>query len=583
MRKHTKLSVQWFYDLLERGECDMLDFKASLEDRRAFGKSLRNFAPKYDETARDVVAFSNAKGGFLFIGIEDATKEINREFQYDDQKIFDLIRQVQDRTEPTVTLIPHRLKVEGTDLLLLEVPFSSQLHRTSRGEFLIRSNDGNRPIEPHEIAAIQSEKGLIVYDQRLWESGPVGTDGVPAWLDMGRLEEYRARVAKADANNPHLKQNWSELCDSLGWSEEIDGKIVPTTAGLLFAGTDHALRNLPYSQVKYIRYHDDGTYMAHEYSGNIVEIAEACYAQLKSEMIRREFHFDLFHEFADDYSEVLLRELLINALAHRDYSRQQIVEIRKYPTYLEIESPGRFPEGITVENYLRRTNARNPNIMDSLREIKFAEKAGSGFDKIFTELLTKGKNLPVPEETNHSVIFRVEGAVCSEKLMELAALYRRQTGVDPNVDRLLVLRQVANGKAVSISQIESAPYVSKYQLRHVLDDLCEKGFIEPTGRTSGMKYILHVSKRTSIGEKISYSRNKKQDKARQKEAILRYLDSLGAINNTEARKLLSLPDKDRPIVSRLFKELLLSGDIELATETRGTKARTYRRRGQDAY
>ena len=67
MRKHTKLSVQWFYDLLERGECDMLDFKASLEDRRAFGKPLRNFAPKYDETARDVVAFSNAKGGFLFI------------------------------------------------------------------------------------------------------------------------------------------------------------------------------------------------------------------------------------------------------------------------------------------------------------------------------------------------------------------------------------------------------------------------------------------------------------------------------------------------------------------------------------
>ena len=583
MRKHTKLSVQWFYDLLECGECDMLDFKASLEDKHAFGKSLRNFAPKYDETARDVVAFSNAKGGFLFIGIEDATKEINREFCYDDQKIFDLIRQVQDRTEPTVTLIPHKLKVDGTDLLLLEIPFSSQLHRTSRGEFLIRSNDGNRPIEPHEIASIQSEKGLIVYDQKLWDVGSAGTDGVPAWLDMRRLEEYRALVAKADAKNPHLKQDWPELCDSLGWSEEIDGKIVPTTTGILFAGTDHALRNLPFSQVKYIRYNDDGTYMAHEYSGNIIEIAEECYAQLKSEIVRREFHFGLFHEFADDYSEVLLRELLINALAHRDYCRQQIVEIRKYPTYLEIESPGRFPEGITVDNYLRRTNARNPNIMDSFREIKFAEKAGSGFDKIFTELLTKGKNLPIPEETNHSVIFRVEGAVCSKKLMELAALYRRQTGIDPTVDRLLVLRQVANGKAVSISQIESAPYVSKYQLRHVLDDLCEREFIEPTGRTSGVKYILHVSKRTSIGEKISYARNKKQDKARRKEAILRYLDSIETINNTEARKLLSLPDKDRPIVSRLFKELLLSGDIEPSTETHGTKDRTYRRKPKNAY
>ena len=56
MKKYTKLSVQWFYNLLERGECDIMDFKEQLEDKMLFGKSLKNFAPKYDETARDVVA-----------------------------------------------------------------------------------------------------------------------------------------------------------------------------------------------------------------------------------------------------------------------------------------------------------------------------------------------------------------------------------------------------------------------------------------------------------------------------------------------------------------------------------------------
>ena len=49
-----------------------------------FGKSLKNFAPKYDETARDVVAFANNKGGFLFIGIVDDSKEINKDFIYDE-------------------------------------------------------------------------------------------------------------------------------------------------------------------------------------------------------------------------------------------------------------------------------------------------------------------------------------------------------------------------------------------------------------------------------------------------------------------------------------------------------------------
>ena len=74
MRKLTRLSEQWFYDLLDRGECDIVDFKEQLGDKQIFGKSLKNFAPNYEDLARDVVAFANAKGGFLFIGIVDGTK-----------------------------------------------------------------------------------------------------------------------------------------------------------------------------------------------------------------------------------------------------------------------------------------------------------------------------------------------------------------------------------------------------------------------------------------------------------------------------------------------------------------------------
>jgi len=67
MEKLTRHSIQWFYNLLAKGECEILDFKEQLEDKIAFGKSLKNFAPKYDELAKDVVAFANKKGGFLFI------------------------------------------------------------------------------------------------------------------------------------------------------------------------------------------------------------------------------------------------------------------------------------------------------------------------------------------------------------------------------------------------------------------------------------------------------------------------------------------------------------------------------------
>ncbi len=556
MKKSTKLSMQWFYNLLERGECDIMDFKEQLEDKMSFGKSLKNFAPKYDETARDVVAFANNKGGFLFIGIVDGSKEVNQSFVYSNDKVFDLIHQVQDRTEPTITLIPHKINVEGKDLLVLEIPFSTQLHRTSRGEFLIRSNDGNRAIEPYEMATIMSEKGLIVYDQKIWHiSGE--------WLDEKRLSQLRDMIEAKNANSPYLDKTQEDLLDSLGMTKDEGSETLPTTTGLLFVGNQTALRELPFYEVKYIHYFADGTYKPYEYKGNIIEVAKACFAQLKAEIKQKEYVFGLFREYVEDYSEIVIRELLINALAHRSLSRQQIVEIRKYDdgNYLEIESPGTFPEGITINNYLRKTNPRNPNVMDILREIGLAEKAGSGFDKIFTDLLKKGKSLPKPEETDNSVIFRIKADVVSEKLIELSLLYENQTGKAMKLDELLVLSEVVKHKHVKIFELSNMQNVSNYRLQSILDKLCNLEFLETSGKTSGLSYILHVSKRKNTNDKIEYVNTKKQEKARQKEAILRYLDSIQTINNTEARQLLKLSDRERSKVSRLFAELVSEKEI----------------------
>lgn len=562
MKKRTKLSVQWFYSLLERGECDILDFKEQLNDKTAFGRSLKNFSPKYDETAKDVVAFANNKGGFLFIGIVDGTKEINKDFVYNKEKVYDLIRQIQDRTEPSITLIPHKINVEGKDLLVLEVPFSTQLHRTSRGEFLIRSNDGNRAIEPYEMATIMSEKGLIVYDQKSWRiSGE--------WLDEKRLSNLRDMIAAKNAESPYLNKSLDDFLDSLGMTREEGDETLPTTTGLLFVGNQTALRELPFYEVRYIHYFEDGTYKPYEFKGNIIEVAKACFNQLKAEIKQKEYIFGLFREYVEDYSEIVIRELLINALAHRSLSRQQIVEIRKYDEdgYLEIESPGRFPEGVTVNNYLRKTNPRNPYVMDILREIGLAEKAGSGFDKIFTDLLKKGKSLPEPEETETSVIFRIKSNIVSEKLIELSLLYENQVGKPMKLNELLILSEVVNRKRIKVSDLANIPNMGAYRVESVIERLCGLEFLEPSGKTSGLSYILHISKRKDIDDKIDYVKSKKQEKARQKEAILRYLDSIPTINNTEARQLLSLSEKDRSKVSRLFAELISENEIVQTKES----------------
>jgi len=568
MEKLTRHSIQWFYNLLAKGECEILDFKEQLEDKIAFGKSLKNFAPKYDELAKDVVAFANKKGGFLFVGIEDKTKEINPEFEYSDSKVFELIRQIQDRTVPSITIKPHKVNVNGLDVLVLEVPFTAQLHRTSKSEYLIRSNDGNRPIETYEMATVQAEKGLIVFDQKTWDLTLAcrGNDKqgnpIPGWQDIEKTRDLFLRIQREKPQSPYLKNNSPEFTETLGLIKEVNGKSLPTTTGILFIGNAKALKELPYNQIKYIRYYEDGTYTPFEYSGNLIEMADACFQQLKSETKVKEFHFGLFREYIEDYPDVVLRELLINAIAHRDYSRQQIIEIRKYPNCLEFESPGHFPQGIDETNFLRKTNPRNPGIMDVLREINYAEKAGSGFDKIFTALLSKGKKLPQPIQTDNSILLRVEADVYSEKLAELSLLYKQTAKKDIDLEKLIVLNHIYTGQKLTFQQLEQLPFVNHYQLRKILAELQEIEFIETTGRTSGVKYIIHRSKLISDEDKIGYTKYKKQEKARQIEAILRFLDAVDEIDNEGARKLLLLNDSDIYAVSRLFAEMKVNGLIE---------------------
>lgn len=193
--------------------------------------------------------------------------------------------------------------------------------------------------------------------------------------------------------------------------------------------------------------------------------------------------------------------------------------------------------------------------MDVLREINYAEKAGSGFDKIFTALLSKGKSFPVPQQTENSIILRIHADVYSEKLAELSLLYKQVTKKDIDLEKLLVLNSIYTGQKVTFQQLELSPFINTYQLKKILVELLELEFIETTGRTSGVKYIIHRSKLITTDDKIGYSRLKKQEKARQIEAILRYLDSADEIDNEGARKLLLLSDNDIFYISRLFAEM----------------------------
>lgn len=165
--------------------------------------------------------------------------------------------------------------------------------------------------------------------------------------------------------------------------------------------------------------------------------------------------------------------------------------------------------------------------------------------------------------------------VVTEKLIELSLQYENQTGKAIKLDELLELSEIVKHKQVKFADLSSAPNISTYRLQSILDKLQKLEFVE----TSGLSYILHISKRKNTSDKIEYVTTKKQNKARQKEAILRYLDSVDTINNAEARELLKLTEKDRSKVSRLFAELVKEQEL-LKTEDSKPNNVIYRRKSK---
>lgn len=567
MKKHTKLDAQWFYNIIAQGEGEIVDFKEAMQNRLMFGKSQKGFSDSYTELAKDVIAFANKKGGFILIGIVDKTKEINPNFQLSNQKQIDLIKNIQSRTLPSITIVTHPLRIEGTDILVVEIPFSRQLHCTTKGEYLIRNWDGNKAILPHEMAVVMSEKNLIIYDKKEWNLQY-------EWEDISLIRELYRKIKKNNSSSPFLKRSKIEFNETLGIIQENNQIFSPTTTGILFIGNNRALKELPYNEIKYIRYRNDGSYTPYEFKGNLIDLADSVFNQLKSEINTQEIQFGLFRFYIEDYPEIVIRELIMNAIIHRDYSRHQIIEIRKHEDYIEFESPGGFPEGITTENCLRKTNARNPNIMDIFREIGYAEKAGSGFDKIFRSLLLKGKSLPEIEENDDSLIIRIRAASIEKGLIQLSQEYKELRKIDMELDKILALNYIIKNKKASLKDLESMPYLEKNSLKRIIRDLRDINFIETTGRTNDLKYIIHKSKLIGIEDEKSYLQSKKIEQQKQIETILRYLEEFTEITNSKARNLLNISESNASSVSRLFSKMTKKDLIYIVREE-GHNRRVY--------
>jgi len=111
-----------------------------------------------------------------------------------------------------------------------------------------------------------------------------------------------------------------------------------------------------------------------------------------------------------EYPAAVIRELIVNLLAHRDYTNGlSAARVQLFSNRIEWVSPGGLPPGVTVENILTSQASRNPAILTILYEAGYVEAFGQGLDTVVAELRREGLQPPQFEDTGASFIVTVNG------------------------------------------------------------------------------------------------------------------------------------------------------------------------------
>ncbi|WP_159519760.1 RNA-binding domain-containing protein [Sunxiuqinia indica] len=356
---------------------------------------LKEFLPKNESIAKTVIAFSNTSGGKLVVGVND-----NREITgIDDNELFEMQDKIasiiSDSCSPGILPEIYSVNIENKLLLVIEIgrgnlkPYFLKSQGKAQGTY-IRIGATNRLADTDVIAELERQRRHFSYDEEICY------DVTFDQLNINPLIKRFEGIGKS-LNKEKLK--------NLRLVKSDNGTDYPTNALMILLG------EFPHCTVKCARF--KGTTMdvfidKKEYSGDLFSILENTqnfvlnHVNLKAEIE------GLYRKETYEIPEVALREVLVNAVIHRDYVKQgRDIKVGVYDDIVNVVSPGSLPHNITIEDIFNgRSETRNRVLANTFKELGLIEQWGSGINRIINACKQYGLEVPKIEEQND--FFNVE-------------------------------------------------------------------------------------------------------------------------------------------------------------------------------
>jgi ATP-dependent DNA helicase RecG len=382
-----------------KAELQWLDFKETpdtalppeVRAARNLGKTRKDFLALVAETA---ACFANAQGGVIVLGVRnaaagrrDAIQGVPAAYTPEGVRLA-----VYDGTSPALTVVVHKRSADGKRLLLVEVPVGAVVHATTSGSYRWRVEDRCQPIGPDTMRSIAAARGRYDWSDELSEYGSdaLSTAALAAAAERlrGIAQDELARQADED------REQFLRSCELLE-----RGRV--RNAAVVLYGGERALTSLvpdwgaivttapsAGSEGRVLLRREDARRRP------LVLLIEDVLARLAAVAQTDAFRVGAAEVRLVDYEPDVVRELVANAFAHRDWEQPGMIDIAHSPDGLVVASPGDLLPTLHADRLLRESAQRNRVLSREITRLRIAEGAGMGFDRVYRALASAGKEPP---------------------------------------------------------------------------------------------------------------------------------------------------------------------------------------------
>ncbi len=521
-------------------------------------KSLRYALDRHEDTrglACDCVGFANAVGGVILLGIEEG-EDVPPARQRVPEDLPDSLRKRISQITVNVAVVSQKkMAANGGEYIQIRVIGNQQsIAAMSDGRYFLRVSDETRRLMPDDLGRLVAERSSFV-----WELQPIRRVPINQH-DSEKLAAFVEQVQASDRVSAFVKaKSADELLEHYLFVRE--GCL--TNLGVVWIGRRQDRAALLYAPViQCIKYDErDQKVRKHvwdDYSLNPLEMISAVWQEIPDWRESYELPAGLFRKNVPHFEEVVVRELLANALVHRPYTQRGDIFINLYPDRLEVHNPGLLPIGVTPQNILHVTSQRNPHLAKVFYDLKLMEREGSGFDRMYEVLLASGRPAPEVKEADDRVVVTIRKQIVKAEIIDLMA--KADATFQPTQKELIALGLIAQHESVTAIQLERLLALrSADELKYWIGRLKDWSLVGSRGRTKATEYFVDPEVLRRLEFKGSTTL-RGIEKHRLRELILRDLEIYKQAGISQIHQRIGIEIPRRKLQHEL-KHLVTEGEI----------------------